>query len=256
MASRAGQKGTVGMIIPECDMPFTKDGLRPDIIINPHALPTRMTIGQLVECISAKAVAIQGGFADCTAFTNHSKENIGKFGELLTSLGYHSSGNQVMYNGMTGQRLKHMIFVGPTYYHRLKHLVEDKLHSRSRGPRTILTRQPPEGRSREGGLRLGEMERDALIAHGIAKFLKEKLLDTSDAYSTYVCNKCGLFAQRLYRKESKRYISNNDIFYCSACKNYTEISKIMIPYACKLLFQELLALNIAPRIRTKQSSYN
>jgi len=129
-------------------------------------------------------------------------------------------------------------------------------NSRSRGPRTILTRQPPEGRSREGGLRLGEMERDAIIAHGLAKFLKEKLLDTSDAYSCHVCNICGLFAQRLYRKESKRYITNHDIFYCPACKNYTQISKIMIPYAFKLLIQELMSLNIAPRIRVEQDIYS
>jgi len=128
-------------------------------------------------------------------------------------------------------------------------------NSRARGPRTILTRQPPEGRSREGGLRLGEMERDSILAHGMAKFLKEKLLDTSDAYSTYVCNICGLFAQRLYRKDSKHYITSNDIFFCSACKNYTQISKVMIPYAFKLLVQELLSLNIAPRIRVNQDMY-
>ena len=128
-------------------------------------------------------------------------------------------------------------------------------NSRSRGPRTILTRQPPEGRSREGGLRLGEMERDAILGHGVSKFLKEKLLDTSDAYSTHVCNICGLFAQRLYRKESKKYITNHDIFYCPACKNYTQISKIMIPYAFKLLVQELMSLNIAPRIRVEQDMY-
>ena len=128
-------------------------------------------------------------------------------------------------------------------------------NSRSRGPRTILTRQPSDGRSRDGGLRLGEMERDALLGHGICLFIKEKLLDTSDAYITYVCGKCGLFCQRLYRKDSEKYITNKDIFYCQACKNYTDISKIMIPYAFKLFIQELMSMNIAPRIRTKKSIY-
>jgi DNA-directed RNA polymerase II subunit RPB2 len=235
------------------DMMFSASGITPDIILNPNAIPSRMTIGQLIECLLGKVSALDGLEGDGTPFNDINIEDIK---DRLARHGYHRDGIEYMYNGMTGQRLKHQIYIGPTFYNRLKHLVEDKLHSRSRGPRTILTRQPPEGRSREGGLRMGEMERDALIAHGIAKFMKEKLLDTSDAYSTYICDKCGLFAQRLYRKESKRFIANNDIFYCAACKNYTEISKIMIPYACKLLFQELMALNIAPRIRTKKSVYD
>ena len=153
---------------------------------------------------------------------------------------------------MTGQKLKTEIFIGPTYYLRLKHLVEDKFHSRARGPKTLLMHQPPEGRSRDGGLRLGEMERDTLLAHGISKFLKEKLLDTSDAYSTYVCDICGLFAQRLKKKDNASHSSSNDLHFCQACKNYTKISKVMIPYAFKLVLQEMMAMNIAPRIRVEQ----
>jgi DNA-directed RNA polymerase beta subunit/intein/homing endonuclease len=250
--SRHGQKGTIGITLKASDMPFTKYGMQPDIILNPNAIPSRMTIGQLMECLLGKVSSLEGHVADGTPFNDI---DINDIKNRLEKLGYHRDGIEELYNGMTGQKLKVMIFIGPTYYQRLKHLVEDKIHSRSRGPRTILTRQPSEGRSRDGGLRLGEMERDALLGHGIAKFLKEKLVDTSDAYSTYVCGQCGLFAQRLFRKDSEKYVSNRDIFYCPACKNYTDISKIMIPYAFKLFLQELMAMNIAPRIRTKKTIY-
>jgi len=248
-----GQKGTIGLLMKSTDMPFTKSGMVPDIILNPNAIPSRMTIGQLIECILGKVAAIEGTIADGTPFNDTNVEDIK---DRLEKLGYDRNGTEYLYNGMTGQKMKSAIFIGPTFYNRLKHLVEDKLHSRARGPRTILTRQPPEGRAREGGLKLGEMERDSLLAHGIAKFLKEKYLDTSDPYPTFVCDKCGLFAQRLYRKESKKYVTSEDIFYCNACKNKTGVSKILIPYACKLLFQELMSLNIAPRIRCRQDIYN
>ena len=541
------------MLMKASDILFTERGMSPDIILNPNAIPSRMTIGQLIECILGKVSALEGHEGDGTPFGDIDVEETKN---KLEKLGFHRDGVEVMYNGMTGQKLKIPIFIGPTYYHRLKHLVEDKIHcltmdhevlthdgwksyselslkdrvatlkdgrlvydhptkilyypehkgkiyhvvgdmidlkvteehrmwvgkhgkfqlipinelgtdqttykkdarwacpdysinltgikgphnmnallfifglwyrsgctsihsedhystviracpidvrpdleraykdsgyeysedhgdftcqnnslyrllnkmndnekglpewvwslsakqsgilldallsaieypsssneqfsddvmrlalhagwssnkthikgsewyinlvrvenspeasvvkiteeavpvfclqvpsevfyvrrngkgvwtgnSRARGPRTILTRQPPEGRSREGGLRLGEMERDAILGHGLAKYLKEKLLDTSDAYSTHVCNICGLFAQRLYRKESKKYVTNHDIFYCVPCKNYTQISKVMIPYAFKLLIQELMSLNIAPRIRIKQTIF-
>ena len=266
MASRAGQKGTVGMIIPECDMPFTKDGLRPDIIINPHALPTRMTIGQLVECISAKAVALQGGFADCTAFTNHSKENIGKFGELLTSLGYHSSGNQVMYNGMTGEQIDSEIFVGPTYYMRLKHMVKDKVNYRTTGPRTALTRQTVGGRANDGGLRIGEMERDAVISHGATNFLTESMMERGDKYYMAVCNKTGMIS--VYNSSRNLFFSpmaDGPIKYTGSLNdsekmrvmNITKFGRsfsiICIPYSLKLLIQELQCMNITMRILTEDN---
>lgn len=147
-----------------------------------------------------------------------------------------------MYNGHTGRRLSAMIFLGPTYYQRLKHMVDDKIHSRGRGPVQILTRQPAEGRSRDGGLRFGEMERDCMIAHGAAHFLKERLFDQSDAYRVHVCERCGLIAIANLKKNS---------FECRGCKNKTDIVQVHIPYACKLLFQELMAMAIAPRMLTK-----
>lgn len=248
--SRHGQKGTIGITLNASDMPFTKNGLQPDIILNPNAIPSRMTVAQLKECILGKVSALNGMDADGTPFND--SFDINEIENMLESLGYKRNGTEYLYNGMTGQKMKSMIFIGPTYYQRLKHLVEDKIHSRSRGPRTILTRQPSEGRTRDGGLRLGEMERDALLSHGIAMFINEKMLITSDAYTTYVCGICGLFCQRMYRGKSQKYITSNDIFYCNSCKNYTNIPKIRIPYAFKLLIQELMSMNIAPRIRTKK----
>ena len=156
---------------------------------------------------------------------------------------------------MTGKKLKSMIFIGPTYYQRLKHMVSDKMHARSRGPRTLLTRQAPEGRSRDGGLRFGEMERDTMIAHGCSKFLKERMVETADGYITYVCDECGLFAQRMLRRDNKPYSTKNDIYYCPSCRNKTRISKVKIPYAFKLVCQEMLSMNIAPRIRTVKNQF-
>lgn len=250
--SRNGQKGTIGITLKGSDMPFTARGVTPDLCLNPHAIPSRMTIAQLIETLLCKKVAIDGTEADGTPFNQVDVEGIKN---ALEKLGYQRNGYEYMYNGMTGEKLKVMICIGPTYYQRLKHQVEDKIHSRQRGPRTLLTRQPPEGRSRDGGLRLGEMERDAIIAHGIALFLKEKLMDTSDAYSTFVCDKCGLFAQRYYRRGSLSHATSNDVYFCPACKNYTEISKIMIPYAFKLLIHEMMSMNIAARIKTKKDVY-
>ena len=153
--SRCGQKGTIGLVIPEEDMPFTSDGLKPDIIINPHAIPSRMTIGQLVETLMGKACTMYGGYGDCTAFMNKGQKAT-NFGKLLTNVGFHSSGNQILYNGMTGEQLQSQIFIGPTYYMRLKHMVKDKINYRARGPRTQLTRQTVQGRANNGGLRIGE----------------------------------------------------------------------------------------------------
>jgi DNA-directed RNA polymerase II subunit RPB2 len=218
-----------------------------------NCIPSRMTLGQIIECIMGKSCAIKGVEGDGTPFNSVDIESIR---EELVKLGYANSGKEYLYNGMTGQKLKTEIFIGPTYYLRLKHLVEDKFHARARGPKTLLMHQPPEGRSRDGGLRLGEMERDSLLAHGISKFLKEKLLDTSDAYSTFVCDLCGLFAQRLFKKDNQSHSSTNDLHYCPACKNYTKISKVMIPYAFKLVIQEMMAMNIAPRIRVEQDRIN
>ena len=250
-SSRHGQKGTCGNIIPECDMPFTKEGLRPDIIINPHAIPSRMTIAQLKETLLGKVLLELGMFGDGTSFGNLDVKTII---EELQKLGYESYGNEVMYNGLTGEQLETSIFIGPVFYQRLKHMVSDKQHSRSIGPMVNLTRQPAEGRSRDGGFRIGEMERDVMIAHGMSKFCRERLYDVSDKYSVHVCKKCGMIAS--YNDgNNNRYatsaVSDFSIHKCNTCQNMTDFAKVDVPYAYKLLSQELQTINIVPRIITE-----
>ncbi len=237
-SSRHGQKGTVGNIVPEADMPFTRDGNRPDIIINPHAIPSRMTIGQLKETLLGKVLVELGLFGDGTSFGDL---NITSISEKLLSLGYESSGNELLYNGMTGEQVECSVFMGPVFYQRLKHMVNDKQHSRSIGPMVNLTRQPAEGRSRDGGLRFGEMERDAMISHGAARFTRGRMYDASDKYSVHICKKCGLVAS---------YNDKLHIHHCRTCDNRTDFSYVEIPYACKLLFQELTTMNVVPRVMT------
>jgi len=241
-SSRHGQKGTVGNIIPESDIPFTADGIKPDIIINPHAIPSRMTIGQLKETLLGKVLVQLGLFGDGTSFGELSVKEISK---KLLSMGYEKNGNEVMYNGYTGEQLKADIFVGPVFYQRLKHMVDDKIHYRSFGPMVNLTRQPAEGRSRDGGLRFGEMERDCSISHGASRFTKERMYDVSDKYQVYTCNKCGLIAS---------YNDKYHIHLCKTCENKTDFSRIEIPYSCKLLTQELITMNIVPRFITENKN--
>uniref|UniRef100_A0A6C0DBZ4 DNA-directed RNA polymerase n=1 Tax=viral metagenome TaxID=1070528 RepID=A0A6C0DBZ4_9ZZZZ len=244
-SSRHGQKGTCGNIIQECDMPFTKNGLRPDIIINPHAIPSRMTIAQLKETLLGKVLLELGMFGDGTSFGNLDIKTISS--ELL-KLGYESYGNEVMYNGLTGEQLETSIFIGPVFYQRLKHMVNDKQHSRSIGPMVNLTRQPAEGRSRDGGFRIGEMERDVMIAHGASRFCRERLYDVSDKYSTHVCKKCGMIAA--YNEGNKKY-NDFTIHLCKTCDNKTDFALVDIPYAYKLMAQELQTINVVPRIITE-----
>ena len=239
--SRAGQKGTIGFKPNRADMPYTESGLVPDIIINPNCMPKRMTIGQLLETLLGKLCVIKGVYGDATPFMG---VDIDKINKELVDLGYDEWGNETMYNGMTGQKMATKIFIGPTYYQRLKQMVGDKAHSRARGQTNLLTRQPPEGRSSNKGLRLGEMERDALCAHGAAQFLKETSVDKSDIYTINVCDICGLFAHKVFK---------SNYYICRTCKNTTNISKIVIPYAFKLFMQELRAINILGRIRTSKS---
>jgi DNA-directed RNA polymerase beta subunit len=251
--SRHGQKGTVGLVLPQADMPVTEHGITPDLIINPNAIPSRMSMAQLLECLLAKVGAVTGRECDGTAFTSIDLDAVK---QELEKAGYERNGSEYLYNGMTGKRLDACIFIGPTYYQRLKHMVADKIHGRARGPNTILLHQPSEGRARGGGSRIGEMERDAIIAHGMAKYIKEKMMDVSDIYTTYVCDICGLFAQRIIKPDSKVRPSDKDTYQCPACQNKTNISKIVIPYAFKLLIQELMSMCIAPRIRTINDKYS
>ena len=237
-SSRHGQKGTIGNIIPECDMPFTSSGVKPDIIINPHAIPSRMTIGQLKETLLGKVLIQLGLFGDGTSFGNLEVNDIC---DQLIKLGYEAHGNELLHNGLTGEQVECSVFMGPVFYQRLKHMVVDKAHSRSIGPMVNLTRQPAEGRSRDGGLRFGEMERDGMISHGASRFIRERMYDVSDKYSVYVCKKCGLIAS---------YNDAMNIHHCKVCDNRVDFSYVEIPYACKLLFQELNTMNIAPRIMT------
>jgi hypothetical protein len=247
-SSRHGQKGTCGLIIPECDMPYTKDGLRPDIIINPHAIPSRMTIGQLKETLLGKVLVHLGLFGDGTSFGNLDVKTIA---EKLQNQGYESYGNEVMYDGLSGEQFQTSVFIGPVFYQRLKHMVNDKQHSRSIGPMVNLTRQPAEGRSRDGGFRIGEMERDVMLAHGISRFCRERLYDVSDKYSVHVCKKCGMIAQ--YNDEGNSMLGkfNFSVHKCSICDNMTDFAYTEIPYAFKLLSQELQTINCVPRLLTE-----
>ena len=240
LSSKHGQKGSVGMIYDQCDMPFTKDGLVPDIIINPHAIPSRMTIAQLIETIMGKACLVKGCYGNATPFTNLGIESITEC--LEKDCGLDASGNEIMYNSRTGEQMKTKIFVGPTYYQRLKHMVTDKIHSRnSNGPIVLLTRQPSEGRARQGGLRLGEMEVECNWGHGTMQFLKERFMECSDNYRLFVCKKCNNTATVNPEK---------NIYHCNMCDNKINFSEIRIPYATKLMFQEIQSMGISTKFIT------
>jgi DNA-directed RNA polymerase II subunit RPB2 len=222
-------------------MPFSEDGIIPDIIMNPHGLPSRMTIAQMIECVLGKVGSTKGKFFDATPFEDFSIEQVI---DEMKSIGFNPAGTEVLYNGMNGKELKVEIFIGPTYYQRLKHMVTDKIHGRAFGPTASITRQPIEGRSRQGGLRLGEMEAQVLMAHGVSGFLKERMFDCSDEFYVFVCNECGTIATA--NEQMK-------LFECRLCNNKINFSKINMPYATKLLFYELHGMSIHPRIFTDKN---
>ena len=229
-SSRHGQKGVVGIVAEQVDMPFTDEGIVPDIIMNPHGFPSRMTVGKMLELVSGKAGVLRGKFEYGTAFGGSKLEDMS---EILIKNGYSYAGKEFLTSGITGEPLPAYVFTGPIYYQKLKHMVMDKMHSRARGPRAILTRQPTEGRSRDGGLRLGEMERDCLIAYGASQLLLERLMLSSDRHEVDICESCGFMGYE---------------GWCPRCKKSGDVVKMVVPYAAKLLVQELMSMNVATKL--------
>jgi DNA-directed RNA polymerase III subunit RPC2 len=230
-SSRHGQKGVCGLIVNQEDLPFSDRGVYPDLVMNPHGFPSRMTVGKMIELLAGKSGVVTGKFKYGTAFGGDKVEAVSR---LLVEKGYTYSGKDILTCGITGEPLSAFVFAGPIFYQKLKHMVMDKMHARARGPRAVLTRQPTEGRSRDGGLRLGEMERDCLIGYGASGMLLERLLTSSDSFPVHVCKKCGLIGY------------DN---WCHYCQEGGALASIKLPYACKLLFQELQSMNVLPRLK-------
>ncbi|MGC9037386.1 MAG: DNA-directed RNA polymerase subunit B [Candidatus Micrarchaeia archaeon] len=237
--SRHGQKGVIAMIVPQEDMPFSENGIIPDLLLNPNGIPQRMTFGHLLEMLTGKASSLAGRLADGTAFSKNGKQVIEESAKILEAYGFQRYGEEVMYNGITGEKFKATLFTGVVYYNRLYHMVANKLQVRSRGTVQILTHQPTEGKARQGGLRFGEMEKDVLVGHGASLLLKDRLLDQSDKAEIWICNECGSVGYYDYTKH---------VPVCPLCGS-NNLSKVEISYAFKLLLDELKAMHINPSIK-------
>ena len=248
--SRYANKGVVGLIVPQDEMPYTKDGIVPDIMINPHSMPSRQTLSNLFEILTGKLTSLNGLYSNGSPFQNVYNKNESKMdlliGDddvkgLLNQYNFDYKGNEFLYNGSTSEQLSSKIFIGVPYYQRLKHLVRNKINARDSGPKDFLTRQPVKGRKRGGGIRVGEMERDSIISHGVSEFMKESYMKRSDNYKTYVCNMCGRISI---------YNTKNNYYNCNYCNNTTHHSEIHIPYATKLFMQEVETTSVALRLIT------
>ena len=234
-SSKHGQKGVIGAIISEEDMPFTKEGIKPDLILNPHSIPSRMTVGHLIEMLGGKAASVSGRLVDGTPFSEISREELGK---LLLDNGFRNDGKEIFYDGVTGKRIEGEIFTGIVAYRRLFHMVSHKIQSRARGPVQILTRQPTEGKEKEGGLRFGEMEGETLVGHGASMLLQEKFIEDSDKVVMYVDEKTGFIGFEDAIRKNKRCLENEN----------ARLYAVEMSYGFKLLIDELKALGIYPKL--------
>lgn len=241
-ASRHGQKGVVALIVPQEDMPFTSEGVIPDLLLNPHSIPTRLTFGHLLEMLAGKAASMKGSHIDGTAFTKKGTDRLEEYGNILEKRGFEPNGNEVLYDGITGMPFRAQVFTGVVYYNRLYHMVSNKIQVRSRGKVQILTHQPTEGKARQGALRFGEMERDALIGYGASLLLKERLLDQSDKTEVLICKDCGSIGYYDYIKKA---------MVCPLCHG-SSFSEVEISYAFKVLLDEIKSLHILPTIKLNE----
>lgn len=254
-SSRHGQKGVIGMIYPSVDLPYTyKDGIVPDMIINPHCIPSRMTMAHIIETLLGKLSCMEGQFGDGTPFKFTSVNEICDYLEKHMANGGDKYGNETMISGIDGKMLEQKFFIGVVFYQRLKHQSRDKIHARSKGPKNILTHQPTDGRSRDGGLRFGEMERDAVISHGASYLLQDRMMKQSDSFITVVCTQCGYFSQHGTSNMNIKYNSYNDksMYYCNACKTSDFVKNIEIPYGLLTFSREISACNIGHRFNLSQ----
>ncbi|XP_071438039.1 DNA-directed RNA polymerase I subunit RPA2 [Pithys albifrons albifrons] len=251
-ASRHGQKGILSQLWPVEDMPFTEKGMVPDILFNPHGFPSRMTIGMLIESMAGKSAALHGVSYDATPFTfTERKSALKYFGETLVSAGYNFFGTEKMYSGISGLELEAEIFVGVVYYQRLRHMVSDKFQVRTTGPRDAVTNQPVKGRNVEGGIRFGEMERDALLAHGTSFLLQDRLFNCSDGSIAYVCTSCGSITSPVLEKLPHSSVASSRRYSCSVCSEVDSIEVVPVPHVFCYFVAELAAMNIKTKLKVE-----